>query len=91
MSTATTTWPRLRKSISASANSVSSSVENAMTIAPAGTAARGASVPGRALELFAGTEHGVEHPVELALPDVGAEPPRAVAAERDDPGAITVA
>ena len=45
-STATTTWPRLRRSISASAKSVSSSVENAMTIAPGGTAARGASVPG---------------------------------------------
>ncbi len=44
-STASTTWPRLRRSVSASANSVSSSVENAMITAPAGTAARGASVP----------------------------------------------
>ena len=42
-------------------------------------------------ESVAGAEHRVEHPIELALTDVSAEPPRAVVAERDDPGAITVA
>jgi hypothetical protein len=44
MSTATTVWPRLHKSIRASANPVSSMVENATTMAPGGTAARGAKV-----------------------------------------------
>ena len=42
-------------------------------------------------EFVAGAEHGVEHPVELALPDVGAQPARPTAAERDDAGAVTVA
>ena len=42
-------------------------------------------------EAVAGAEHRIEHPIELALTDVSAEPPRAVVAERDDPGAIAVA
>ena len=40
---------------------------------------------------FAGPEHGVEHPIELALADVGAEPSGPPATERDDPGPVTVA
>ncbi len=44
MSTATTVCPRLHKSIRASANPVSSMVENATTTAPGGTAARGAKL-----------------------------------------------
>ena len=43
------------------------------------------------LEFVAGAEYGVEHPVELALPDVGAEPSGPAAAERDDAGPVTVA
>ena len=44
-STATTDVTARRRSISASANSVSSSVENPTTIAAGGNAARGANVP----------------------------------------------
>ena len=61
-----------------------------MTIAPAGTAARGRQCPCRAFELVAGAEHRVEDAIELALPDVSAQPARPIAAERDDPRAITV-
>ena len=42
-------------------------------------------------EAVAGAEHRIEHPIELTLTDVSAEPARAVAAESDDPRAIAVA
>jgi len=36
--------------------------------------------PGGVLESIAGTEHRVQHPIELALPDISSEPPWTVAA-----------
>lgn len=46
--------------------------------------------PGGVFEPFPGAEHGVEHPIELALPDVGAQPSRPIAAQRNDPSTVTV-
>ena len=62
-----------------------------MTIAPGGSAARGASVPGVVSKPSSARQHRVEHPIELPPPDVGTEPARVAVAERDDACAITAA
>ena len=88
-STATTVCPRLRRSINANANSVSSKVENATTIAP-GRNRRARGQRSRCgLEAAVDGEHRVEHPIELPAADVGAEPARVAIAERDDAGPVT--
>ena len=83
--------PRLRRSISASANSVSSSVENAIDDRAGRDRRARRQCAGGGLESVARGQHRVEHPVELPPPDVGAEPARPAAAERDDPGPVTAA
>ena len=62
-----------------------------MTIAPAGIGRARRQCAGGVFESVAGTKHGIEHTIELSLTDVGAEPPRAMTSQRDNPGAIAVA